>query len=113
MRLHLGSRSCPVDLGGPPLLGVGPEGHPPSSRVEVSAAGQVRRHLGQKSLGVGLAVEGLVALAAGVVAPANVPSLALAVPSCGDLLAAVGSLDGAIPPVIDISHGRGLLRRSH
>ena len=46
VRLYLGRSGGPVDLRGAPLLGIGPERDPPGPRVEVGAAGQVRRHLG-------------------------------------------------------------------
>jgi hypothetical protein len=105
VRLDLGGRGRPVDLGDAPLLGVGAERNPAGPRVEVGAAGQVRRDLSQEPLGVRLAVKGFVALPAGVIAPTNIPSPAPAVPGRRDLAAAIGSPDGAIPPVVNVSHG--------
>src|SRR6266536_348259 len=98
-------------LGGKPGLGVGADRHLPGGRVGVGPTGEIGLHLDEETLSVLLALERPVSLPPGVVAPSDVPPLALAVPRRGyPARLAVGFLDRAVPPVVDVSHDHELLR---
>jgi len=55
--LRLGGRAGPVDLSGPPLLGVVPKHDSPGGRVDIEAVGQVAADPVEEAVGVSLPVE--------------------------------------------------------